>query len=674
MGKGFDISKLNPAQRSAVTALSGHVLILAGAGTGKTRTITARIAHMLDKGIDPENILAVTFTNKAATEMKERVGGMVKKSIANRMTLCTFHSLCVRILRESIDRLGYKRNFSIYTTSEQTGLIRRIIVRRGGKDEKLEHGAILAQISSAKNSGKVISPESDAMLYAIYHDYEAEKRALNAVDFDDLMLLAHRVMSENLDVRDAWRTRFPYIMVDEFQDTNKLQMELLRLLAGPLCKVCVVGDDDQSIYGWRGAEIENLLEFERFFSNPTVIKLEENYRSTTPILHTANSLIRHNVNRRDKKLWSRNPGDEKVRIVTMPGDADEATFIVDEIQMMAFSEKVPYEHFAILFRTNQQSRLFEENLRSKKIPYRMIGGMSFFDRREVKDLLAYLTILDHPDDDIALLRVLNTPPRGISTTTAELAIDRSRELGISVWKTLSHPDFQPLLSSRAKEAITQFIAMVGEWTECAQSDYPSAADGILKSIEYIEFIRRSCKTPEEAKPREESIASLIEDMRSHHAKEPNSGLRGFLDKVALNTEREDEKDDLEKKQGVSLITLHAAKGLEFPNVYLIGVEEGTMPHKRAIEEGSRDEERRLFYVGITRAMQRLTLTWCLQRKKWGQMTACMPSSFFNELDPTYLDFCDYTAVMSQPTTEDERAAELAMLQAFFNDLGGPDEI
>lgn len=665
MAKGFDISKLNPQQRAAATTLSGHVLILAGAGTGKTRTLTARISHMLDKGISPENILAVTFTNKAASEMKERVGGMVARGVAGKLTLCTFHSLCVRILRQSIDRLGYKRNFSIYTASEQTGLIRRIIVRRGGKDEKIEHGAILARISAAKNRGTPITDEEDRLTAVIARDYEAEKKAMNAVDFDDLLVLAVQVLRDHGDVRDAWRTRFPYIMVDEFQDTNRLQMDLLRLMTGPLTQVCVVGDDDQSIYGWRGAEVENLLQFERWFPNPTVIKLEENYRSTTPILHTANSIIRHNMNRRVKQLWSRNPGDDKVRIVTMPGDTEEASFIVDEIQSLGYSQKLPYEDFAVLFRTNVQSRLFEEALRERRIPYRMIGGMSFFDRREVKDLLAYLTVLVHPDDDIALLRVLNTPPRGLSTATAELAIERSRDLGLSVWATLGHPSFQPVLSSRAREAVSAFRELVAQWSEVAKDDYGGAASGLLEAIEYIEYVRRSCKTAEEAKPREESLFSLIEDLRNHKIKHPGEGLLGFLGDVALSSDRDDGKDDLDKKSGVSLITLHAAKGLEFPHVYLIGVEEGTMPHKRALEEGGRDEERRLFYVGVTRAMKCLTLTWCMQRRKWGQVQACMPSSFLRELDMTHVETTDFTAIMNQPISEEERDAELEMFRAML---------
>ena len=674
MAQGFDLSKLNPQQREAATALGGHVLILAGAGTGKTRTITARISHMLSQGIRPENILAVTFTNKAATEMKERVSGMVARGVASRLTLCTFHSLCVRILRQSIEHLGYKRNFSIHTASEQTGLIRRILVRRGGRDEKVEAGQVIARISTAKNRGSPITAEEDAFLHAIATDYENEKKAMNAVDFDDLLVLAVRVLREHGDTRDEWRRRFPWIMVDEFQDTNRLQLELLRLLTGAMTKVCVVGDDDQSIYGWRGAEVENLLQFERWFPDPKVIKLEENYRSTTPILHTANSIIRHNLNRREKKLWSRNHGEEKVRIISMPGDTEEAAFIVDEIQMLSFSNKRPWEDFAILFRTNLQSRLFEEGLRERRIPYRMIGGMSFFDRREVKDLLAYLTLLVHPDDDIALLRVLNTPPRGLSTATAELAIERSRELKLSVWQTLGHPDFQPALSSRAKEAAHKFRDLIAKWTESAKTDYAAAASGLLEEIEYMDFTRRSCKTPEEAKPREESLASIIDDLRRHKEKHPDAGLQGFLDDVALNGDRDDQKDDLDKKQGVSLITLHAAKGLEFPHVYLVGVEEGTMPHKRALEEGGRDEERRLFYVGVTRAMRRLTLTWCMQRKKWGQLTACMPSSFFHELDMTHVDPVAYNDIMNQPVSADEREAEMEIFRAMFADLEGPTEV
>ena len=668
MAKGFDLAKLNPQQREAVLTLHGPVLVLAGAGTGKTRTLTARIAHMFDEGVPAERILAVTFTNKAANEMRERVRGMVARGAGAKLTLCTFHSLCVRILRQSIDRLGYKRNFSIHTESEQRALIRRILVRRGGRDDKADPGSIIARISMARNKGQTLREEDDELLVAVARDYEAEKKAMNAVDFDDLLVLAVQVVREHADVCAHWRDRFHFILVDEFQDTNRLQMDLLRHLVGPGRNICVVGDDDQSIYGWRGAEIENLLSFERYFENPKVIRLEENYRSTTPILHTANSIIRHNLRRREKKLWSRLPGEDKVRLVALPGDADEADFVVGEIQRASFIARRPWEDFAVLFRTNQQSRLFEEALRAQRIPYRMIGGQSFFDRREVKDVLAYLTVFVQPEDDIQLLRILNTPPRGLSTATAQLLVEKSQALGIPVWQTLGHEDFRIVLGARARQAVESFLALVRKYSQAVLDDYAAATSACLDEIGYDDFLRRASKTPEEAAGRAESVASLVGDLHRHRQAHRASGLRGFLDDVALNGDRDDDSDDLSKQNGVSLITLHAAKGLEFPDVYLVGVEEGILPHKRALLDGSRDEERRLFYVGVTRAMRRLTLSFCAQRKKWGAFTPCLPSTFLRELDTTYLDEVDYEEERNRPSTDEERAADIEYFKAMLDQM------
>ncbi len=670
MAKGFDLAKLNPQQREAVLTLHGPVLVLAGAGTGKTRMLTARIAHMLDEGVPAEHILAVTFTNKAANEMRERVRGMVARGSGSKLTLCTFHSLCVRILRQSIDRLGYKRNFSIHTESEQRALVRRILVRRGGFDEKADPGSFIARISMAKNKGQTLREEDDELLVAVARDYEAEKKAMNAVDFDDLLVLAVQVVRDHADVRAHWRDKFHYILVDEFQDTNRLQMDLLRHLVGAARNICVVGDDDQSIYGWRGAEVENLLSFERFFENPKVIRLEENYRSTTPILHTANSIIRHNLRRRGKTLWSRLPGEDKVRLVALPGDAAEAEFVVGEIQRASFAARRPWEDFAVLFRTNQQSRLFEEGLRAQRIPYRMIGGQSFFDRREVKDVLAYLTVFVQPEDDIQLLRILNTPPRGLSTTTAQLLVEKSQALGIPVWQTLGHGEFRGVLGARARQAVESFLALVRKYSEAVSGDYAAAASACLDEIGYDDFIRRASKTPEEAAGRAESVASLVGDLHRHRQAHRAGGLRGFLDDVALNGDRDDESDDLAKQSGVSLITLHAAKGLEFPDVYLVGVEEGILPHKRALLEGARDEERRLFYVGVTRAMRRLTLSFCYQRKKWGESTPCLPSTFLRELDTTYIEEVDYEEERNRPSTDEERAVELEYFKAMLDQMDG----
>ena len=663
----FRLSDLNPAQREAAETIKGPVLILAGAGTGKTRTVTARIAHMIAEGIPASQLLAVTFTNKAANEMRERVGGMVKKEEAEKVTICTFHSLCVRILRVSIERLGYKKNFSIYTGSDQTGLVRKLIARKSGKDENLDHNVALGLIGRSKNKGIPVSDRPDSLMAEIERAYNAELKLLNAVDFDDLLILAVKVLNEHPEVREEWSQRFQYIMADEFQDTNRLQMQLITALVGKEQNVCVVGDDDQSIYGWRGAEITNILEFERFFKNPKVVKLEQNYRSTTPILHTANSIIRHNSGRREKKLWSDNEGSENVRVVALPDDKEEAQLVVDEVIEGNATEQRSYDDFAVIFRTNAQSRRFEGLLREAKIPYRVIGGQSFYDRREVKDLLGYLQVIANSDDDVNLLRVINNPPRGIGNATISMAMERSRELGRSLFEVLDSPEFHAMITPRSRAAVLDFLHLLDRYREPMIA--PSGAYGTLfaklvEEMDFISYLRRSCKTDGEKEQRERNVAELIESVRDHEGRKGKRSLQKFLDGVALQQDRDD--DDIEKQQGVSLITMHAAKGLEYPVVYLVGVEEGVLPHKRSMEEGTRDEERRLFYVGITRAMQRLTISFCSSRIRYGEPVPCQRSSFLDELDPTYLDIHSYDELAAKPMEEGQAEDYFAKMKAMIS--------
>lgn len=642
---------LNPPQRAAAEQIYGPVLILAGAGTGKTRVVTTRIAGMLYNEIPASQILAVTFTNKAANEMRERVGTMVDGKMAEDATICTFHSLCVRILRTCIERLGYKKTFTIYTQSDQLGLLKRIIVRKLGKDESLEPKLANMLISQAKNTGQPISDQEDSLIAEVYHAYERELKQLNAVDFDDLLILAFRGLQENPDIQKEWQRRFRFIMVDEFQDTNHLQMQLLRLLVGPEQNVCVVGDDDQSIYGWRGADITNILDFERFFPNPTVIKLEENYRSTNRILRLANSLIRHNVNRREKTLWSSRGEGEKIRLVSMPDAETEAEWVVSEILECHRIDRRKYEDIAIQFRMNTQSRLLEEKLREAEVPYKLIGGQSFFERREIKDVLGYLNLFLNHDDDVSLLRVIATPPRGIGQGTIALATQFSIDHQISVFETLNDLEFLATLTSRAQNAIEEFCSFIHRYSDVAHTDsanYASMTEELLKEINYSDFLKKNCKTQEEIDSRRRNVGELIEAMHNHVAKS-RKGLRGFLDSVALMQDKEDKDDDV--GQGVSLITMHAAKGLEFPVCFIVGVEDGILPHSRSVEEGSRDEERRLFYVAITRAMEDLTITWCHSRRRWGDKLPCQPSSFFKELDKDELAETDHETLASAPVDD-----------------------
>jgi superfamily I DNA/RNA helicase len=666
MANDFAFESLNHAQREAVSNLDGPVMILAGAGTGKTRTVTCRIAHMLERKIPAAEILAVTFTNKAASEMRDRIAGMVSKHSAEQMTVCTFHSLCVRLLRGGIDKLGYKKNFSITAYSDQVGIMKQLLVRKGGTDEKVKAETVLTEISRAKNKGIDVQDLQDDYFAQLAVAYQNELRAQNAVDFDDLLVLAEQVLREHSDVRDHFRKLYTRVTVDEFQDTNSLQMRLLQQLVGPPYHVCVVGDDDQSIYGWRGAEVANILEFERFFPKPKIIRLEENYRSTQAVLHTANSLIKHNIGRREKILRATRSGGENVRIVAMPGDDEEADFIADEILGEKSAVGREWEDFAVLFRTNGQSRKLELALRDRKIPYRMVGAQSFYDRKEIRDILAYAALLVSPENDVPLLRILNAPNRGIGQATAILATDYSREQNRSVWNALCDPFFTTTLGTKAGNAIEDFVALISGAKNRIDLSKEHPADvlaALLKEIDYLPWIERGCKSDAERQQRGEAIHSLVESLRQHIDR--GKKLQSFLDDSALASERED--DDLEKKKGATLITLHASKGLEFPIVYLVGLEEGFLPHSRSITEGTKDEERRLLYVGITRAQESLTLTYCNTRVKWGDKTSCQPSSFIGELDDKHLTHTSFDEIQNTEMSEDDLSHFFASMNNIFAD-------
>ncbi len=666
----FRLSDLNEAQRVAATTTEGPLLILAGAGTGKTRVITMRVAHLIDRGVDPSHILAVTFTNKAAAEMRERLAKMIDPTAARQVTMSTFHALCLRILRAGIDRLGYKNNFSIYDEGDQMGMIKKIITRTAAKDEKLDPNVAKALISKAKNNGWAAPADDETLIGAVFRRYNHELKTANAVDFDDLLLLTVKLLNEHPEVRQRWRERFRYLMVDEFQDTNKLQLELVTLLADERRNVAVVGDDDQSIYGWRGAEVSNILEFEQHFPNPTVVKLEQNYRSTNAILGTANSLIKHNPKRRPKRLWSASGDGEKVRLIEAPNDREEGQFVAEEIHRRNMDSGDPWEHFAVLFRMNAQSRILEENLRRLQVPYRIVGGKSFFDRREVKDLIAYMSVLINPDDDANLLRIINTPARGISAATIEQALQWSVRHKCSLWKALQSEELLANFSSRTAVSIQAFRELLDayETDVCAPLSDPAAViSKFLAEVEYAAELRRSCKSGEEADARESNLHDMLRDL-AEFTKRSTEGLRGFLDGITLDQEREeDKKDDIEKKKGVTLITMHAAKGLEFFHVYLIGLEEGVLPHDRSKTEGTIDEERRLLYVGITRARRTLTLTHCRDRMKYGSASACYPSSFIKELAPELLERIDLKKLLATPVETNAGKSRFAQMRAA---LGG----
>ena len=661
----FRLYDLNPEQQRAATHESGPLLILAGAGTGKTRTIVARITWLVSTGVDPAKILAVTFTNKAAREMKERIKGMIDEK-ASELTACTFHALCVRILRADADKIGYKNNFTIFDEGDQLGLIKKVINRVTAKDEKLDPGLAKNLISKAKNNGWSAPQDDETVIGAVYARYNRDLLSLNAMDFDDLLVKAVQLLNEHPDVRDKWRSRYSQMLVDEFQDTNRLQLDLVSLLAsGSPPNICVVGDDDQSIYGWRGAEVSNILEFEKHFPDPEVIRLEQNYRSTNAILSTANRLIKNNPRRRGKNLWSSQEGGEPVHVVSVPDDKTEAEFVINEVGALRATNQIPWEHFAIIYRMNAQSRLLEENLRRMRIPYRLVGGKSFFDRREIKDVLATMTCLVNPDDDISLLRIINTPPRGIGATTVQLALDQSAVANKSLFETLTSPDFAVEISRKTAASIREFgdeLASTRIHLLTPGADVCGIVSRFINDSGYMDDLKRSCKTPEEALNRESGVKEILNALADHQNRK-RGDIRDFLDELSLNREREEDKK--EDAKGLTLITMHAAKGLEFPHVFLVGAEDGILPHERSKSEGTVDEERRLFYVGITRAMKSLTITHCRNRTKFGSAMSCRPSPFLKEAEGEGVLVESYEDIMSRPVAEEDIVTSFASLRAML---------
>jgi superfamily I DNA/RNA helicase len=656
----LNLNTLNPQQRQAAETLKGPVLILAGAGTGKTRVITFRIAHMVARGISPAHILGVTFTNKAAREMQERVVKLLpkpRKTESNsqftihdsRPTICTFHSLCVRILRQHIEKLGYKRNFVIYDESEQLGAVKKILSSISAKGEKVDPGAVLAVLSKFKNGGenaKVFGDESiRALAQHIAKRYESALHACNAVDFDDLILLTLRLFREQPDALEACRAKYRYVMVDEYQDTNAAQFDLVHALTKEHRNLCVVGDDDQSIYGWRGAEIANLLDMEKHYPEVKIIKLEQNYRSTTTILNAANAIIKNNVRRRGKSLWSSKGAGTKIQLHTFDNDETEAREIVAQIEFKRLAHRTPWRDCAILFRTNQQSRPLETALRTAAVRYHLIGGQSFFDRREVKDFLAYLKMFLNPHDDISLLRIANVPARGLSDVTMERLLGASHDRKCSVFTAMKNPLVTTTFQTTTRKSVEAFVEFVertrGHILIPASSvSLQSWSDNFLNETCYFAELRRQEKNPENSESRVRNLKEFTAtmDRPAGGGSSPAERLGNFLEGITLDSDREEEEENT--GDAVTLITMHSCKGLEFPHVYIVGLEDGLLPHSRSKAEGTLDEERRLFYVAVTRAMQTLTISHCGGRKKYGQVLPCHPSPFLTELPEELVEHSD----------------------------------
>jgi len=652
----LDLSALNPQQRQAVETLHGPVLILAGAGTGKTRVITCRVAHLMVRGVPPANILGVTFTNKAAREMQNRVAQLLPRRSspageASRPTLCTFHSLCVRILRQHIEKLGYKRQFVIYDEAEQLAAVKKILSGLSVNGKKADPAAVRTWLSRYKNGGARAAATDETAVLAehLRRRYESALRACNAVDFDDLILLTLRLFREHPEVLEACRARYRYIMVDEYQDTNAAQFELVHALAKEHRNLCVVGDDDQSIYGWRGAEIANLLDLEKHFPEVKIIKLEQNYRSTTTILRAANAIIQNNIRRRGKTLWSANGRGAKIRLCTFDNEEAEAREVVAQIEFRRIARRIPWRDCAILFRTNQQSRPLETALRAAGVRYRLVGGQSFFDRREIRDFFAYLKTFLNPHDDVSLLRIANVPARGLSDATMEKLLAASHQRKCSVFDALKNPAVTATLASHARHCIESFVAWIERTRRALLTAHDSPppngskngsssqtgpalqqwATQFLNEAGYFAELQRWDKDPEVAAVRLRGLQDLILTLDQSPGDSPQEKLHHFLAEMTLDLAPGEEDDP--PGEAVTLITMHSCKGLEFPHVFIVGMEDGLLPHARAKTEGTLDEERRLFYVAVTRAMQTLTISHCARRRKYGQWLPGHPSPFLKEL-------------------------------------------
>ena len=637
----IDLETLNPPQREAVQHTEGPLLILAGAGSGKTRVLTHRIAYLIEeKGVNPWNILAITFTNKAAGEMRERVDKIVGFG-AESIWVSTFHSTCVRILRRYIDRLGYDNSFTIYDTDDQKTLMKDICKYLQIDTKVFKERNLLSAISSAKN--EMITPEEYRLkaegdfgrqkIATVYEEYEKQMRANNALDFDDLLLKAVQLFQTQPDVLEYYQERFRYIMVDEYQDTNTVQFQFVSILAAKYRNLCVVGDDDQSIYKFRGANIRNILDFEQVFSDAKVIKLEQNYRSTGTILNAANAVIRNNRGRKDKTLWTDNDEGDKIQFRQFDSAYDEAEFIVDDICRKTRGNGANYNDFAILYRTNAQSRLFEEKFVTANIPYKIVGGINFYARKEIKDVLAYLKTIDNAKDDIAVRRIINVPKRGIGLTSVNRVQEYAlaRELGF--YEALMGVEFIPNIG-RGASKMESFVALIEHFKMDAERiKISELVDEILEETGYLEELKGEGEI--EAEARIENIDELKNKIIAYEEVCEDQGetatLSGFLEEVALVADIDSLEEDSDY---VVLMTLHSAKGLEFPQVYLAGMEDGVFPSYMCITSDDKseiEEERRLCYVGITRAEQELTLTYARRRMIRGEMQYNKMSRFLKEI-------------------------------------------
>ncbi len=647
-------NELNPEQYRAVTTVNGAILIIAGAGSGKTRVITFRIAHMLDMGIPQSQILALTFTNKAAKEMSDRVKELTQRKLQN-LTVSTFHAFGVKVLRADIDKLGYRENFSIYDETDRTALIKECGRELKFSPDALDIYKISQLFSNIKTGRKNWQTEND-MYRQLYDCYQEGLKLYNAVDFDDLIVLPIKLFRENPDVLERYRDRFKYIMVDEFQDTSHQQYELMHLLADE--NVAVVGDDDQSIYSWRGADYQNIINFEKDFK-VTEIRLEQNYRSTGTILDAANGVISHNTNRKDKKLWSGKGEGKPIEIYMPENETEEANFIAESIQGIAIEEKKTYDDFGVLIRANTQSRYIEEAFLQANIPYTMSGGTSFFERKEIKDIISYLRVIANHDDDINLLRIINVPRRGIGRAAIQVINEEAEKLGSTLWTAIQSlvQVEDSAASENLKEDLQDFVNLIESNRQKLLSGrgLSKKVREMVEEINYKDYLITEYSKSEKAVRFKLKNIELLLEMMERWEIDPdntNPSLFNYLNRITLMSR--DNGDDENDKGKVNLMTIHASKGLEFPVVFIAGAEEGLIPHQRSVDEnsGNVEEERRLFYVAITRAREKLIISSCQKRRKMQAIIECEPSRFLDEIPQNLVEYHEPQKEVPQEMAKD----------------------
>ncbi len=663
--------KLNKEQYRAVTTLEGPILIIAGAGSGKTRVITYRIANMLEKGIPQSAILALTFTNKAAKEMADRIKTLTERKLPN-LTISTFHAFGVRILRQDIDKLGWRTNFSIYDETDRNSLIKECGRELQFTPEALDVYKIGVLFSDIKTGRKNWGDGANDMYKPLYESYQEGLKLYNSVDFDDLITLPIKLFKEHPEVLQRYKERFRYIMVDEFQDTSHQQYEMMRLLAEN--NVAVVGDDDQSIYSWRGADYQNIVNFENDFKGMQEIRLEQNYRSTGTILAAANGVIKHNTNRKDKELWTGSGNGKPIEVYMPENEASEADFIAESIQGICAEEKRNYDDFGVLMRSNSQSRALEEAFLENNIPYVMSGGTSFFERKEIKDIISYLRVIANHDDDINLLRIINTPRRGIGRTTIEAVNAVADTMEFSLWEAiqaiLSASEEECPVSVKTKADLENFVSIIeSNKSMLSGKGLSKKVHSLVEEINYFDYlISEYPKSEKAARFKYMNIESLIKSMEQweNNPENEDTSLYAYLNRITLLSR--DDLDDGEADRGkVNLMTVHASKGLEFPVVFIAGAEEGLMPHARAVEEGGDEaveEERRLFYVAVTRAQSRLLISSCRHRRKQSATVECQPSRFLDEIPENLVEY-------HEPSSEVSDEDAHALLQNMLKNLSKP---